>query len=378
MINETMPTSNPSAPGSSIGASVMQGDGYKAYSHSHYKTHTFSHDMLMAATNRVISCLEKVPRPLRLVDLGPADGTNSMNTLKFLVESMTEPKPTSMHITFDEHPDSDEQLLREVLHSHEDWFHQNNIEYDVLMKSFYEPLFDHDSIDMFISYICLHWLDTTSADESISSWKKFGGNTRTGFVFAQENGVPESVVDRWKEELALPHLAKFLTLRAKELSCGGEMALVMVGAPFAWVVPSLSADDSPRPSLLTEAIRRCVDRGTVRSLVLEHAIVPYYLRSMEDLDDALAMSNQELVDLQLDMVESRTLKLNVGVGDEVSMEHAFQMLWAVHQGAIRAGGASDDEMKSIRDEACTVSQQWFDPSTGVEVTYLACTIRRSR
>jgi hypothetical protein len=35
--------------------------------------------------------------------------------------------------------------------------------------------------------------------------------------------------------------------------------------------------------------------------------------------------NQQLVDRQLDMVESRKIKLNVGVGDEVSMEHAFQV-----------------------------------------------------
>ncbi|KAI2508027.1 hypothetical protein MHU86_6434 [Fragilaria crotonensis] len=227
------------------------------------------------------------------------------------------------------------------------------------MKSFYEPLVEKDSVDMFISYICLHWLDTANADRGISSWKRFGGNEKTDFIFAQENGVPESVADRWREELAMPHLAKFFTLRAQELRVDGEMALVM-------------------PSLLTEAIRRCVEAGRVRSQVLKTCIVPYYLRSMEDLNDALALSNQQLGDRQLDMVESRQLKLSLGVGDEVSMDHAFQMLWSVHQGAIRAGGASDDEMNYIRDEASSVSKQWFDPSTGVEVTYLACTIRRSR
>lgn len=358
----------------------MQSEAYKAYSHSHYKTHTFSRDMLMAATNRVIDSLGKTSRPFRLVDLGPADGTNSMTTLKFLVESMHESKPTSMHITFEEHPDSDEQLLRDVLHSHQEWFQRHSIEYDVLMKSFYEPLVEKDSVDMFISYICLHWLDTANADGGISSWKRFGGNEKTDFIFAQENGVPESVADRWREELAMPHLAKFFALRAQELRVDGEMALVMVSAPFAWIMsPSLpSSVDTQQPSLLTEAIRRCVEVGTVRSQVLENSIVPFYLRSMEDLNDALALSNQQLGDRQLDMVESRQLKLSLGVGDEVSMDHAFQMLWSVHQGAIRAGGASDDEMNYIRDEASSVSQQWFDPSTGVEVAYLACTIRRSR
>lgn len=44
------------------------------------------------------------------------------------------------------------------------------------MKSFYEPLFDRESVDFLMSYICLHWLDITDVPEgeSISHWKSLG------------------------------------------------------------------------------------------------------------------------------------------------------------------------------------------------------------
>lgn len=357
----------------SVGASVMHAEGYKSHSHTHYNTHTFSRDMLLAATNRVLASFDK-SRPFRLVDLGPADGTNSMNTVKFLVDSIPEPKPTSMQLTFEEHPDTDEQVLRDVLNSHKDWFMERNIHYDILMKSFYEPLFEEGSIDLFISYICLHWLDTTDAAGSISTWKRFGGNTKTNFAFAQEEGVPASVVDHWKEGLATPHLAKFFALRARELRLDGEMALVMVGSPFAWCTPCQDGG----ASLLTRAVQECVERGMVRPEVLENAIVPYYLRSIDELEEALVLSNQQSTDRQLDLVETRTIQLNLGKGDDVSMDGAFQMLWSVHQGALRAAGATNDEMVDIQRQANILSQKLFNSSTGVETNYLACTIRRSR
>jgi SAM dependent carboxyl methyltransferase len=356
----------------SVGASVMHAEGYRAHSHTHYNTHNFSRDMLIAATTRVLASIDKC-RPFRLVDLGPADGTNSMNTIKFLVDSMPEPKPASMHLTFEEHPDTDEQVLRDVLNSHKDWFLERNIDYDILMKSFYQPLFKEDSIDLFISYICLHWLDTTDATGSISTWKRFGGNTKTQFIFAQEEGVPTSVVDQWKKGLATPHLAKFFALRARELRLGGEMALVMVGTPFAWCMPCQGG-----ASLLTQAVQECVERGMVRPDVLENTIVPYYLRSLDELEEALGLSNKKSTDRQLDLVETRTIQLNLGKGDDASMDGAFQMLWSVHQGALRAGGATNDEMDHIQKQAKILSQKLFSSSAGVETNYLACTIRRSR
>jgi hypothetical protein len=313
---------------------------------------------------------------MRIVDLGAADGTNSMNTMQFLVNSIigssSKSPPPSFHLTFEEHPATDETILRGVLGSHDEWFQRHTIDYDVLMKSFYEPLFEKSSVDMFVSYICLHWLDTTDAPDGVSSWKEVAGNSNTDFVFVQEDGVAEDVKEHWKDKLAKPHLAKFLQLRTKELKVGGEMVLIMVGAPFAWYTSVKGG------SLLTQAIQRCVDKGAVRSEVLEKSIIPYYLRSLDDIEDAVSVCNQELggESMQLDVMDKREIHLDLGRGNEADMENAFHMLWAVHQGALRASSATDDEMQAIKDEAALLNSEIFDPSDGIKTAYLACVLKR--
>jgi hypothetical protein len=343
----------------------MQAEGYREHSHGQYDVHTFSRDMLLASVKRVVSSSSSPI--LRVVDMGAADGTNSMNTLRFLADHIPE-KP--MHVTFEEHPDTDEKVLRNVLESHKAWFQERKIDYDILMKSFYEPLFERDSVDLVLSYICLHWLDTADAEDGgIASWKRFHDNSKTNFIFAQENGVPESITQQWKQHLALPHLAKFLTLRAHELRVGGEMMLAMVGEPFEWCV-------LPESSLFTKAIQQCIDKGTVRPSVLEKAVIPYYLRSLEDIESAVSLSNQQLSDgMQLELLSTR--KISLKLGKQGDLDSAFSMLWSIHQGAIRAGGATDAEMTAIRKESEKVNKEFMDVSTGIEGTYLACVVRRS-
>ena len=61
-------------------------------------------------------------------------------------------------MTYEEHPSSNKERLRHTLDMHDDWFN------DILMKSFYQPLFPKESIDFMMSYICLHWLDITNVN----------------------------------------------------------------------------------------------------------------------------------------------------------------------------------------------------------------------
>jgi hypothetical protein len=356
--------------------SVMQAEGYKKHSHGQYDVHNLSRDMLLASAMRVVPAT--VGGSMRIVDLGAADGTNSMNTIKFLANSIvsnseSSKSPSSFHLTFEEHPATDETVLRGVLGSHDEWFQQHSIDYDVLMKSFYEPLFEKSSIDMLVSYICLHWLDTTDAPDAgaVSSWKKVVGNSNTDFIFVQEDGVAEGVKEHWKNKLAKPHLIKFLQLRTKELKVGGEMVLVMVGAPFAWYTVKGG-------SLLTHAVRKCVDQGAVRSEILENSVIPYYLRSLDDIENALSVCNQQLdgESIKLKVMDKREIRLDLGKGSESDMDNAFNMLWAVHQGALRASGATDDEMKAIKDEAVMLNSEIFDPADGIETAYLACVLKR--
>jgi len=166
----------------------------------------------------------------------------------------------------------------------------------------------------------------------------------------------------------LPHLAKFLSRRAQELRVGGEMVLIMVGDPYAWV-------SLPDRSIFSRAIQRCIEREEVRPSVLENAVVPYYLRSLNDLEEAVALSN-ELNDesLTLELVDTRKIRLDVGKGD---LDAAFSLFWSVHQGAIRAGGATEDEMERIQNESRKVNREFFSPLTGIETTYLAIVLRRT-
>jgi len=115
----------------------------------------------------------------KIADLGSADGSNSIRTINNFLSVLNNPDDAThnnlnLHIIFEEHPSSDEAKLSQTVSwwlenksSHDSEGHK--ITADVLMKSFYEPLFEDNSIDFCMSYICLHWLDSTDirgTDES--------------------------------------------------------------------------------------------------------------------------------------------------------------------------------------------------------------------
>ena len=81
-----------------------------------------------------------------------------MTTLQFAVASLNQATdddgPIPLHVTFEEHPASDEKKLRTTLDHHHDWFKRNDITRTITMRSFYEPLFQPESIDFLMSYIC--------------------------------------------------------------------------------------------------------------------------------------------------------------------------------------------------------------------------------
>ena len=450
------------------GASQMDANGYKKNSHGQYDAHRLSMDMLLASIGRVVAAASEQnnldatvahdsdddqepnipssssssPYCLRIADLGAADGSNSVRTLQYLMEEVSnllpnqfqhaetssEPETMVFHVCFEEHPDSDEIVLRETLRKYDEWFQKNFITYDLLMKSFYLPLFEKNSIDMLLSYICLHWLDTSTAIAEtttktattsttsiplasqqedkrslLSSWKTVQGkNSYTDFVMVQEENVniPNKVVEYWKNQLASKHLVKFLVLRAYELKPRiGEMSLVMVGAPYVWG-PS---------ALLTKSIQACIERGEVRPSVLGGAIIPYYVRTMQDIKDAIIEANHQMmiqqsqqgamttttttttlddsseimpetsrqtIPPQLELLDTREIKIDFR---QIDINVAFDMLWSIHQGAIRAtGDATDEELEAIRWEARRRNRAMVQDGGLFEATYLACIIRRKQ
>jgi SAM dependent carboxyl methyltransferase len=355
-----------------------------------------------------------------LVDCGSADGSNSMRTLQWAVWTLQQALMTHHHhqqqqqqqhdtvvplkVTFEEHPASDYQFLQSTLAEYDDWFRANDIEKSILMKSFYEPLFEPESVDLLLCYICLHWLDTTddSSKGNVREWKSLGllggGETKTesshtalttSFTFMNESTVP-TILKQHYATMAKRHLAKFLALRARELRPGAEMILMMVSQPNDFVVSSPKTGNRRSNSVLTEAMQRCVRLGLLREHVLEQTLVPYYLRTTQDVRDAVELA--ATIDLGSTGDGSTTrpgalLALvgdvetySVRIGDHAehgsNIQGAFDMFWSIHAGAVEGGGATDAEMGAVCRETQAVFHEVFSSQEGVNITFLACLIRK--
>ena len=294
--------------------------------------------------------------------------------------------PTPLRVTFEEHPASDEAKLRANLDGHRGWFVARDVTWDVRMQSFYEPLFEPESVDFIMSYICLHWLDTTDVPDggSISDWKTLGaelegGAPRLDWVHINEPGVPPSVRERWRTDLADAHRAKFLALRASELRPGAEMVLVMVGRPHEYVSPP----DGGR-SPLTRAMKRCIERGELRPEILDRTTVPYFLRTPRDIETALAVASElEMGDSTrrwpgalLELVNCELIRTMTRGDDGDVLGGAFDLYWSIHSNAVEAAGTSAEESDRVRAEARRVFDEIYDGEGGIPSSFVACTFRR--
>jgi len=369
-------------------------------------------------------------RRRRISDLGSADGTNSLRTLREALgylrrHSASRHLPSSIstpqfpaHVTFEEHPSSDESELRSVLSREEEWFRENDVTHSVLMKSFYEPLFEPESMDFVMSHICLHWLDASDiADEEggVSNWKRLprdddgslgadddadDDESSLNFTMMNEATAPSRLREAWRTKLANVHLAKFLALRSAELRPGAEMLLVMVGYPNGFVVPPRASDGTSRGDEeaeccpLTRAMRRCVRRGTVREEVLRRTLVPYYCRTADDVREAFDLAATIDIDIDadagiegeapqpvfnpgalLELVDVRSYPVAVGGGAD-SVDGLFELFRAIHLSAVKAAGPTEEELEHIESEARQVFEETYDAQEGAEVHYVACVARR--
>jgi len=188
-----------SRPAASSASSTMNLDSYAVHSKNQYAAHALTRNLLSGSMERLAKrCkLEDIASissgsPLRrrhIIDLGSADGTSTMETLRFAVRRLNDGAgaPTPLRVTFEEHPASDEAKLRASLDGHRGWFAAEDVTWDVRMQSFYEPLFEPESVDFMMSYICLHWLDTTDVSDGrgnigLENPRRRGDHRRGGSV----------------------------------------------------------------------------------------------------------------------------------------------------------------------------------------------------
>ena len=252
------------------------------------------------------------------------------------------------------------------------------------MKSFYEPLFPPESVDLFLCYICLHWLDSSDVHTSVSEWKAWApATTHDQFIFMNEAAVPKATADQWRK-VAQSHLAKFLALRAREMLPGAEGVLTMVGTPHNFIQPP-GVSASP----LTLAMQHCIQQGLLREEILTNAFVPYYTRTVDDIRDAVEMAATIPIETEsekveypgdlLSLVDILPYTVSVGKADspnDNNFQGGFDMMWSIHQGAIKGAGASPAELQAIRLETRRIYDDLYDPAEGISITYVACVIRR--
>jgi hypothetical protein len=365
----------------------MQIGAYNEHSRHQLSGHAGSIDMLLDSVDRLGKRIELKEQCVQIADLGSADGSNSMATLQLAVNRLRQQSKAPIHVTFEEQPASDETSLKRVLQSHGDWFTENNMTWSVLMKSFYEPLFEPESMDLIMCYICLHWLDTS---QGASDWKmlhlsesKEEEKDLLDFTFINEATAPPMLKEIWKHKLANLHLAKFFALRARELKPGAEAVLIMVGHPHSFVVPSQNAS-----SPLTLAMQQCVQKGLLREQVLKHTIVPYFLRTADDVREAFELAstmsidgddddkNAESAGSLLELVDVRSYETITGGGGEENLDGPFQLFWAIHSGAVKAANPTNNELDYIEKETRQVFDELYDSFEGISGTFLACVIKR--
>ena len=391
--------------------SVMQ-ESYQDVSCHQYSVHTGCEDLLMDCMERLAMRTQTEDkftmddgkrRRRQLADLGSADGTNSIQTLQVAInrfhqqlEQYGETRQyMPIHVTLEEQPSSNIQQLHDNLKQHHEWFQANNVTYSVLSKSFYEPLFEPQSMDFIMSYISLHWLDTSSVQQ-LRDWKRLdlldGSRTRryagvrtddpailSTFCSVQEASAPASLREAWRTNLATPHLARFLVYRARELRPGAELLITMVAHPHEYICPSQKDQLCP----LTTAMQRLIQSGKLRRQVLENTILPCYLRSEEDVymaydlacktDDGLLLELVQVVPYQAMTGGSG---MNRGETDGTSLAGPCDLFWAIHGGSVVAAGATIAEQEKIRSTLRQVFEELYDPHSGVNGNFLACLFRK--
>jgi len=366
------------------GSSQMLSHEYQRSSHNQYSSHHASHDLLTQCIKRVAS--RRHAEQQHWVDLGSADGTNSLTTMEYCLKIATESNSSNnsckTHITFSDHPDSDQQLLEETIAQSPLWKTHPEASHSVHMQSFYEQIFPNQSVDLALSHICVHWLDRANVQD-FTHWKQLVRHdaSLSDFTNINELTCPTVLRQAWQEQLATPHLSNFYQCRAKELKLHGECFVTMPATPHQFIV-SKKGNGS---AILTRALRACVDQGRIPASVLERTIVPFYLRTVPDVEQAVEHANQALLRKQpagtgaapprLELVNVRSDLTRTGNEAEGPVGTS-NLFWSIIAGSVRAAGLLPHQEQHVKQEVDRIFAQDFGASGIVEGHFISATVKR--
>ena len=145
----------------------MEGGGiYNKFSAFQLKTFEESKEFLLSNINNQLKINKN--KPIIIADLGCSQGKNSIIMMDFLLRSiLNKPEVTSdttnqleFLVYYEDQPINDWLTLLNTINSNESYVNTiNNVYSSVINKSFYNRLFPSKYIDMFVSFVALHWLD---------------------------------------------------------------------------------------------------------------------------------------------------------------------------------------------------------------------------
>ncbi|OQS01499.1 SAM dependent carboxyl methyltransferase [Achlya hypogyna] len=273
---------------------VMQGKG--AYNRTAVVQMTlvdYTAHLLERHMTRFVAAMAPAPcMTLRIADLGASEGRNSVALISLLLQQLEAALPTDIdreYMVFHEDlPENDFDSLLATVNSPASYAHATPHVYtSVIAKSFYERLVPANSIDIFVSYISLHWLSIIPVTLP-GNYMALNAPTRAA--------LPD-VYARWKAQ-GHADWVRFLRLRGVELADNGVMCITMAGYADN-VIQTAWADVVPR------ALAECVRLGTLSQVSMDKMTLGGYLRTCDEVRAGVAevpefeLHECEMIDMPL-------------------------------------------------------------------------------
>jgi len=266
----------------------MMSELYNQSCHTQLEVHKLAYVDLTKSVQQ--ACLRRNDALYSVVDFGSAGGLNSLQLMNSVTnlfdDTLCKNSNHQLAMTFTDLPSSDNNELITTLSSSPLFSVKERKKqfFSVIGRSFYEQCLPSNSVDLSLSYITLHWLQ--SQHLTIPS----------SHVMVHESGVSAGVKKLWAMQ-AHADLVCFLQQRAYELKSGGSGVYVSTGGggTHDLALPS-SWDQLPNHngmSVPTLAISRMIDDGNfdesdTADAKLLRAKVGFYRRAPAEIEKAIA------------------------------------------------------------------------------------------
>ena len=156
--------------------------------------------------------------PFVVCELGCSLGSNSVKFLKVILEEIEKiNKDIEIEIILEDTPFNNFEATLNTINK--ELLYGNNVKIKSFGKSFYEDLFDLNSVDLFFSSIAMHWLPYSPSNP-----------VNTFCFFNSGNTTNEELYNIW-ERFSNECWLKQTELRAKELKKNGRLLTLVPSCP---------------------------------------------------------------------------------------------------------------------------------------------------